>query len=313
MSSGYDVWFADDAGEFLARAGAHLAQDPVTGTVVTTIAHRLRATGRGGLAHCWFAVVTGPEGAIAGIAMRTAPFAPYPVYLLSMPDGAVDALAAAVLARGEDVGGATGLRPAADRFAAVVATATGRGVVNGLHHRLFELGTLVAPRPVPGRLRPVRADEAELALAWVKQFFLDADEQAGRAAGHDGEAAAFGIDDVRRKLAEEVLWFWEDAEGRVVSMVGANPPAYGVSRVGPVFTPKEERGRGWAGAAVAEVSRLLRARGDRVILFTDQANPTSNALYQALGYRPVVDTVRIDLVGQGHLEGQPGPSSHARR
>lgn len=295
MSSGYDVWFTEDAGEFLARAGEHLAQDPVTGTVVTTIAQRIRDSGRGSLPHCWFAVVSGADGAIAGIAMRTAPFPPYPVYLLAMPDEVVAALAAAVVDRGEDVGGATGLRPAADRFAAAIAAATGRAVENGLHHRLFELGTLVAPRPVPGRLRPVRDDEAELALAWVQQFFVDADEQAGRAAGHDGEAAAFGIDDVRRKLGEGVLWFWEDDAGRVVHLIGANPPAFGVSRIGPVFTPKEERGRGWAGGAVAEVSRLLRERGDRVILFTDQANPTSNALYQALGYEAVVDTVRIDL------------------
>jgi GNAT superfamily N-acetyltransferase len=295
MSSGYDVWFTEDAGEFLARTGERLAQEPVTGTVVTTIAQRIHDSGRGDLVHCWFAVVTGPDGAMAGIAMRTAPFAPYPVYLLAMPDDAVAALAAAVLARGEDVGGATGLRPAADLFAAAIADATGRSVVNGLHHRLFELGTLVEPRPVPGRLRPVRADEAEQALAWVQQFFVDADEQAGRPAGHDGEAAAFGIDDVRRKLAEEVLWFWEDAQGRVVHLIGANPPAYGVSRIGPVYTPKQERGRGWAAGAVAEVSRLLRERGDRVVLFTDQANPTSNALYQALGYEPVADTVRIDL------------------
>lgn len=296
MSNGYDVWFTEDAAQFLARAGEHLAQDPVTGTVVTTIAQRVRDTGRGDLPYCWFAVVTGADGAIAGIAMRTAPFPPYPAYLLAMPDDVVAALASAVLARGEDVGGATGLRPAADHFARTVAEATGRRIENGLHHRLFELGTLVEPRPVPGRLRPVRAAEAEQALAWVQQFFADADEQAGRAAGHDGEAAAFGIDDVHRKLAEGVLWFWVDDEGRPVHLIGANPPAYGVSRIGPVYTPKEERGRGWAGAAVAEVSRLLRERGDRVTLFTDQANPASNALYQALGYEAVADTVRLDIV-----------------
>ncbi|HJQ04805.1 MAG TPA: GNAT family N-acetyltransferase [Nocardioides sp.] len=293
MRNGYDVWFTEDAGEFLARAGERLAQEPVTGTVVATIAQRIRDNGRGDAAHCWFAVVSRADGGIVGMAMWVAP---HPVYLLAMPDDAVRELAAAVLARGEDVAGATGLRPAADVFAAAIADATGRSVVVRLHHRLFELGTLVEPRQVPGRLRPVCDDEAELALAWIQQFFVDADEQAGRAAGHDGEAAAFGLDDVRRKLAEGVLWFWEDAAGRVVHLIGANPPAYGVSRIGPVYTPKEERGRGWAGRAVAEVSRLLRDRGDRVILFTDQANPDSNALYPALGYEPVVDAVLIDIV-----------------
>jgi predicted GNAT family acetyltransferase len=68
-----------------------------------------------------------------------------------------------------------------------------------------------------------------------------------------------------------------------------------VSRVGPVFTPKEERGRGWASNAVAEVSRLLRDRGLRVTLFTDQANPTSNKIYVALGYEAVADTVELRI------------------
>ncbi|MDQ6525591.1 GNAT family N-acetyltransferase [Nocardioides sp. LHD-245] len=295
MGGAHDVRFTEDAAEFLAWAGERLAEDPVTGTVVNTSVHRIRDHGRGDLPYCWFAVVTDPEGEIAGIAMRTAPFPPYPVYLLAMPGAAATALAGAVHARGEDVGGATGLRPATDVFAAALAEAGGRTVANVLHHRLFELGTLVDPRPVPGRLRPVRDDEAEQALVWIRQFFFDADEQAGRCAGHDGEAGSFTIEDVRRKLVEGVLWFWVDDDDRPVHLTGANPAAFGVSRIGPVYTPKEERGRGWAAAAVAEVSWLLRSRGDRVILFTDQANPTSNALYQALGYVAVADTVRLDI------------------
>ena len=69
-----------------------------------------------------------------------------------------------------------------------------------------------------------------------------------------------------------------------------------MSRVAPVYTPREHHGRGYAGAAVAQVSRMLRDRGGRVCLFTDQANPTSNRIYQALGYRPVVDMANL-LIG----------------
>lgn len=296
MGDGYDVWFTDDAADFLDRAGRVLTADPVTGTVVGSMAHRIAQHGLpDGLVDGWFAVVTGPDGDIAGIAMRTAPFEPWPPYLLAMPDEAADALARAVLARGAAVAGANGLRPATDRFASTVAALTGRRAEVHLHHRLFELGTLVDPRPVPGRLRPVRADEADMALAWIHQFFRDADEQAGREAGHLSEASGFRIGDVHRKLDEGVLWFWTDHDDRPVHLTGANPPAFGVSRIGPVYTPKEERGRGWAAAAVAEVSRLLRSRGERAILFTDQANPTSNALYQALGYEPVVDTAQFGI------------------
>lgn len=296
MSTGHDVWFTDDAASFLDRAGRVLTADPVTSTVVGSMAYRVAQHGMpDGLIDGWFAVVTGPDREIAGIAMRTAPFEPWPPYLLAMSDEAADSLARAVLARGLPVAGANGLRPATDRFASTVAALTGRRAEPHLHQRLFELGALVDPRPVPGRLRAVRADEAEMAMAWIHQFFRDADEQAGRKAGHLNEASGFGIGDVLRKLDEGVLWFWTDDEDRPVHLTGANPPALGVSRIGPVYTPKEERGRGWAAAAVAEVSRLLRSRGERAILFTDQANPTSNSLYQALGYKPVVDTVQLGM------------------
>ena len=63
-------------------------------------------------------------------------------------------------------------------------------------------------------------------------------------------------------------------------------------RVGPVYTPPELRGRGYAGAATAAASQAALDAGVRqVVLYTDLANPTSNALYQRLGYRPVEDRV----------------------
>ncbi len=63
-------------------------------------------------------------------------------------------------------------------------------------------------------------------------------------------------------------------------------------RVGPVYTPPELRGRGYAGAATAAVSQAaLGAAVREVVLYTDLANPTSNALYERLGYRPVEDRV----------------------
>ena len=79
-------------------------------------------------------------------------------------------------------------------------------------------------------------------------------------------------------------------------LTGANPPAFGVARIGPVYTPPEQRRKGYAGAAVAQVSQLFLDAGARVCLYTDQANPTSNGIYQAIGYRPVVDQVNLRIV-----------------
>ena len=96
-------------------------------------------------------------------------------------------------------------------------------------------------------------------------------------------------EDLAERIAEERVLVWEDERGRVVHLTGHNLPSFGVARVGPVYTPREHRGQGYATAAVAAVSCRLLDRGARVCLFTDQANPTSNRIYEALGYRRVVD------------------------
>jgi predicted GNAT family acetyltransferase len=77
----------------------------------------------------------------------------------------------------------------------------------------------------------------------------------------------------------------------VVSLVARKEPVFGVSRVGPVYTPPELRGRGYAGALTAHVSRRILDAGERACLYTDLANPTSNKIYAAIGYEPVADFV----------------------
>lgn len=296
MAGDFSITFEDDAARFLERAGDRLAAEPVVSTVIATVAARMtQAAPSTPLApYCWFAVVTDPAGKIAGVAMRTAPFPPYPPYLLAMPDAAAVALADALVERGEKVGGVNGALPATRVVAERIAERAGGEVEVHMHTRLFELGTLVEPGPTRGRLRPAYDDEAPLALEWFHQFHVDADEQAGHA-GRADRSEATTLDDVRGRIRQGRIWMWVDDGDTPRHLTGANPPAYGVARIGPVFTPKEHRGRGYASAAVAEVSRLLRAEGSRVTLFTDQANPTSNRIYTALGFEPVVDMVELTI------------------
>ena len=81
---------------------------------------------------------------------------------------------------------------------------------------------------------------------------------------------------------------WED--GEPVSFAGYGSPTPNGIRVGPVYTPPELRGRGYASALVGELTARLLTGGRRLcFLFTDLANPTSNSIYQRVGYRPVAD------------------------
>ena len=290
-----ELRFYDDPAEFLDVAGAHLAEQPVLSTVMAGVASRIRDQLASGVpwpdgVPCWFAAFV-DRATVVATAMRTAPFGEYPAYLLPMSDDAAVLLARTLLDRDEPVLGANGALPAVQVFCEEMARATGKRATVGQHTRLFELGQLKEPRETPGRLRPARLEEQDLVTSWYDAFMADADEQAGRAPGSSPHESPTP-DEMRHRIETGQIFVWE-VDGVPLHVTAATLPAFGVSRVGPVYTPGEHRGQGYASRAVHEVSRLLVERGVRACLFTDQANPTSNKIYEALGYERLVDMANL--------------------
>jgi hypothetical protein len=290
-----ELRFYDDPGEFLDLAGEHLAEQPVLSTVMSGVASRLREQRAAGIrwpdgVPCWFAAFV-DRGQVVSSAMRTAPFGDYPAYLMPMSDDAAVLLARTLLDRDEPVLGANGTLPAVQVFCEEMASATGKRAVVERHTRLFELGSLRQPAEVPGRLRPARVEEQPLIAGWYDAFMVDADEQAGRPPGSSAHEAP-EPDELRRRIEAGQVFVWE-VDGAPVHVTAATAPAYDVSRIGPVYTPREHRGHGYASRAVYEVSRRIVDGGFRACLFTDQANPTSNKIYEAIGYERLVDTANL--------------------
>ena len=191
-------------------------------------------------------------------------------------------LADVLAAQGDDLPGVGGLREPARAFADEWAARTGERTRVTMEIGRFDLP--VRPRvpfAVPGSYR--HASEAELALvdAWL-QDFTDAIDGSGRTA----KSLAAHVSDRRVGL-------WADPAGDPVSMAYASPASGGVTRISGVWTPPERRRRGYASAVVAALSAERLDAGEACILFTDLANPTSNAIYQAMGYRRVGDAVSI--------------------
>jgi GNAT superfamily N-acetyltransferase len=287
-----------DPAAFLAVAEPLLARDPVLSTVMATqVRNALRDPSPVDHPRWWAAVVDEASGEPVGLAMRTAPFRPYPLYLLPMPEAAAEAFAVWLLESDEDVAHANGVRPSVETVMGVLAQARGAGARLLEHDRLWEATEVVAPSGVAGRSRRATLDDLDLVTAWCLDFMPAADRQAGREP-REGEGEHLDRDYARGRIEQGLMWLWEherDGVGEVVHLTGHSAPALGVARVGPVYTPEEHRGHGYAAALVAEVTERLLGDGARVCLFTDADNPVSNGVYARIGYRPVHELVRMEV------------------
>ncbi|KAA0549587.1 GNAT family N-acetyltransferase [Bacillus sp. BGMRC 2118] len=104
------------------------------------------------------------------------------------------------------------------------------------------------------------------------------------------------IEHVKKRVAmflkEREVFLWED-KGKVVSMMKKSRPTKNGVTVSFVFTPKEDRKKGYARTLVAAVSRELLKDFDFCVLYTDMMNPTSNKIYREIGYERVADSVHL--------------------
>jgi GNAT superfamily N-acetyltransferase len=245
-----------------------LAADPVGNTVFSSVAASLRP------GDAWCAVSA--DGAVAARSQPSTPLA------LSMEWGDVSRLVPAVAALAS-------LATINGPVAAVEAVVAGLGVepATVVRERLFRCDVLRAPSGVPGSGRPADTQDRGLLVDWFAEF---EDEAMGGAVGGRETAAA-----VERTLSRDRVWLWLDASGAPVSFARRQKAAHGVARIGPVYTPPHLRGHGYGSAVTAAATRDVLGGEAVPVLFTDLANPTSNAIYQRIGFEAVDDSVRIDF------------------
>ena len=156
--------------------------------------------------------------------------------------------------------------------------------------RVYRLTRVIPPRPVAGFMRMPNRSDHDVIADWVHAFMveaLDEDDRPGSEGAADRWIAGRG----------RSLYVWE-VDGALVSLAGVTGPTPNGIRVGPVYTPPELRGRGYASALVAQVTQAQLDSGRQfVFLFTDAANATSNRIYQAIGYEPVGDIDEYEYEG----------------
>jgi len=209
-----------------------------------------------------------------------------------VPPRCVATVVDALVEFGIDPHGAQGPRAAAEAFAAAWTARTAARTEIVMRTRLFALEELMPRVGVPGSSRVVAPDdEAAIGVlaAWRKAFGVEM--------GHGGAFAEQRPHDLVRAQAAtagELLWV---VEGSPVAQAAARAVTARMSRIGPVYTPPEHRGHGYAAAVTAAAARWALDHGARhVLLYTDLANPTTNRLYPRLGFRPRYDALELRFV-----------------
>jgi uncharacterized protein len=273
-----DVHRYAEAAEFVEHAGGYLAEREAEHNLILGLSSRLRHDPLLFGEPPYLAVVE-EGGRVVGAALRTPP---HNLVLSELDDeAALEPLAADVRSAFETLPGAIGPTEAVARFAELWQETTGARGRRTLAERIFRAERVDPPQGVVGRMRPYEDPDRELALRWIDAFVAEA-------LPDDNPEPTEGT--LERRLGEPEGGFvvWED--GEPVCLAGFGGPTPNGIRIGPVYTPPELRGRGYGSALTAALTQQLLDGGRRFcFLFTDLANPTSNSIYQRIGYEPVAD------------------------
>ncbi|NPV67278.1 MAG: GNAT family N-acetyltransferase [Anaerolineae bacterium] len=263
-----------DAESFLAVAQDWLEAHEVEHCLLLGVARRMR--GAPPESDLLFATVT-DAGRLAVAAVMTPP---YPLLLVATDHAALPPLVDGLLAAGWSIPGVTGPEAAAEAFGAAWAKATGQTARLVRDMRLYCLEDVIPPPAPPGRFRQAVEADAPLLADWMAAFEAEATPD-----NPPSDTATR----IRVRIAAGELFVWEDG-GQPVTFAGTTRPLRTCISIGPVYTPPEQRRRGYATACVATLSQWLLDQGwQHCALFTDLANPTSNSIYQKIGYHPVCD------------------------
>ena len=234
------------------------------------------------------------DGKIQLIVMRTPP---YPA-LFSFEDKPIDEEAVNLVIDdlqqvfGSELTGMTGNNKLVSRLADAWQITTGLEKTIKMAMRIYKLEQVNPVFDVAGSLRPSVEEDVPLILEWFEVFYREALKEEPTEDQVKTQAETFLLAD----SLQRGLMIWEDT-GKPVSMAGYTGPTTNGIRIGAVYTPPALRRRGYASACVAEVSQYLLDLGFQFcFLFTDLLNPTSNHIYQQIGYEPVSDVDTFEFI-----------------
>jgi predicted GNAT family acetyltransferase len=267
-----------DAGAFLEETQAFLESNEALNGLMLGLAVRLHQFAARIQIPPYMATVTDDDEVVV-VALMTPPHKLILASERPSPHTALTQLAHNLQAGNWPVPGVLGLSTLVEPFAHIWADLQGESFKKGMQQRVFELRQVTHPAYPTGQLRLAQANDVAIVTEWIQAFHEEALEPIDWTTARE---MANG------RIRDQTIYLWDNHQP--VSMAAKTRPTHHGIAINLVYTPPEQRRQGYASAGVAALSQLLLDEGWQFCtLFTDLANPTSNSIYQKMGYVPVGD------------------------
>ncbi|XEC95570.1 GNAT family N-acetyltransferase [Paenibacillus tarimensis] len=192
-------------------------------------------------------------------------------------------LAAFEIARsGLHVPGVVGPTEISELFAREWASLTNKDAYVKMHQKIYRLDQVNPVRRSSGYIRKAELSDLPVVSEWLYDF--------SNSILADSITREESTIKMQQFIGDSTLYLWVDQVP--VAMAKKARPTKNGTVVTYVYTPPRLRNKGYATSCVASLSQLLLNEGNSFCsLYTDLSNPTSNRIYQQIGYYPIQDSV----------------------
>jgi predicted GNAT family acetyltransferase len=179
--------------------------------------------------------------------------------------------------------GVLGFTKGVRKFVKLYSTRFNKTATLKMNQRIFRLDTVNPETFGSNTAEPAHIRDLDLILEWIRAFVLEATPEA------PPQSVARVKKGMKGAIEQEFLYVLRVNE-KIVSMAGKWSETPNGRRIGGVYTPPDNRNKGYGTEVVAKVSQSALDEGKQYcFLFTDLSNPYSNRMYQKIGYRPIID------------------------
>lgn len=168
-------------------------------------------------------------------------------------------------------------------FAEIYSSKMKCNYVLGMDQRIYEAKHIIVPE-VKGSLKSASQKESNIVSQWLYEFGQES------LPAREKFSFEFAQEWANKAIAEKTAYLWLDSIGNHVSVAHTGRPTQNGISIRAVFTPRDFRRLGYGSAVVANLSKKMLESFQFCSLYTDASNPTSNKIYEAIGYKMVAES-----------------------